>query len=77
MSIKGSKDAGDRFVSKQILSQKWTNWIDARSQVNLVKKAKTCPHCGVTNRKPQTQITKKNLMENRGPAESAIGLNTY
>jgi len=33
-----------------------TYWIDAQGQVKLVKDAKTCPHCDVTNRKPQTQI---------------------
>ena len=31
-------------------------WVVAKVQVKLAKKAKTCSHCYVTNRKPQTQI---------------------
>ena len=32
------------------------HWIGAQGKVELIKDAETCPHCDVTNRKPQTQI---------------------
>jgi len=39
-------------------------WVGAQGQVNLAKKAKTCPDYGVTRRKPQTQI-KKTLFKSK------------
>ena len=56
MSVKGSKDADVRLVSKKSLKQKRAHWIGAQSQVKLVKNSKTCPLCEVTKRKLQTQI---------------------
>jgi len=57
-SIKGCDDADDSLVSKNKLDPKMARWVGAQGQVKLAKKAKTCPHCDVTYRKPQTQIKK-------------------
>jgi len=54
------------------------HWIGAQDQVKLVKNAKTCPHCYVTNRKPQTQIEKIFFsISTRRLAESVNGLNGF
>jgi len=42
-SIKGSKDANDRLVSKKSLSQKMAYWIGAQGQLQLVKNSKNMP----------------------------------
>jgi len=53
-STNGSKDAIDRLVSTESLSQKMAHFIGAQSQVSLGKDGKTWPYCDVTNRKPRT-----------------------
>ena len=35
-----------------------TRWVGAQRQVYLAKMAKTCPHCDVTHREPQTRNEK-------------------
>jgi len=42
------------LVSKK-LEQKLACWVVDQGQVNLAKKAKTCPHNDITHRKFQTQ----------------------
>ena len=34
------------------------HWVDAKDEVHLAKMPKTCPHCDVTHREPQTQNEK-------------------
>jgi len=50
--------------------------MGAQGQVKLVKTPKTCPHCHVPNRKPQTQIQTFFLIATRSLAESVDSLNT-
>jgi len=45
------KESDDSLVSKKNLM---AHWVSAQGQVNLAKKAKTCPHYDITHRKPQT-----------------------
>ena len=50
--------------------------IGIHGQVKLAKKAKTCPHCDVTYRKPHTQFKFFFKIETRRLAVSVDGLNT-
>jgi len=52
-------------------------WIGAQGQVQVAKNLKTCPHCDVTSRKPQTENKKRFFsMSTRRLAESVEGLNS-
>jgi len=44
----GSEEYDDNLVSKKKFAKKFDHWISAQGQVNLAKKAKTCPRYDVT-----------------------------
>ena len=51
-------------------------WIGAQGRPKVAKISKTCPHCDVTSRKPQTENEKNfySILTRRLP-ESVQGLN--
>jgi len=70
-SIKGSKDADDRLIFKQIWSQKWLIGLAPRASQNWSKIL-----CDVTPREPLTQIKKIFSIQIRRLAEPVKDLNS-